>query len=197
MGLRKYWINLFVSIVLATSTFALTQPSKLIVGVPPSLTLTIEAAGTRFQGLPVVITIKLTNTSNHDISIPIPKSDCSDAMYGTLSFRVTIKPTTGPIPLETGCFADYSFAGLNVWDRIKSWKRLSPGEKLVFEKSVPAETEAILKGPLQNGTYEFSATYAPPYLSAHDKELLRNSNIDFPQIHTTTPILVFKRVGRE
>jgi hypothetical protein len=197
MRLRNYRIDLSVSIALAISTSALTQQLKTPVDPPPDLTLTIQESGTNLRGLPDAIVIKLTNTSNHDISIPYPKSACSDGMYGTLSFRVTITPATGSDPLETGCFADYNFAKLNVSERIKDWKRLSPGEKLVFKKNVNAETEAILKGPLRNGTYEFSAIYDPPYLSAYEKELLRASKISFPQAHMSTPILVFKRVAPE
>ena len=139
------------------------------------------------------VIVKLTNVSNHEISLPQPNTGCSDGMYGTLSFRINIKPATGPIPVTMGCFADYNFAKISVWDRLKAWKRLGPGEALTFEKNVSAETEAILRGPLRNGTYEFSAYYEPPYLSEHDKELLRDGKSDFPQYRMRTPNLVFNR----
>jgi hypothetical protein len=193
MDRMVYYDFLAYSIVLMCSSFpASAQQPKPPADRPAELTLTMEASPAKVQGLPRAIIVKLTNVSDHNISIPQPNTACSDGMHGTLFFRIAIKPATGPIPATMGCFADYNFAQISVWDRLKAWKRLGPGQALTFEKNVTGETEAILRGPLRNGMYEFSAYYEPPYLSEHDKELLREAKDDFPQYQMQTPILVFK-----
>jgi hypothetical protein len=156
----------------------------------PRLALTLHASRVRVHGLPRTITIRLTNTSKQDLLVPEPHNECSDGMHGSLFFQIVIRSTGAP-PYEMACIADYGFAGVHIRDRIKGWKRLAPGQSLVFEKDVALDTTEVLRGPIRNGTYTYSASYVPPYIPAQDKQRLDSVHIAFPRQRLQTPSLVF------
>jgi hypothetical protein len=177
-----------VWIVISTSLAGAQQP-RTIPG-PPELRLSMTASQTESHGLPHLLTLKITNITRHDILIPTP-TNCSDGMYGTLFFSIDIQRKTGPAPLGMGCVADYNFTNVSISDRIKKWKRLLPGQSLVFNKNVTAEIGAILRGPPEPGRYEFRASYEPPWISEHDKILLTTVRIGFPHDTMRTPSQAF------
>jgi hypothetical protein len=191
MALKIRWSCLGIAAVLLSAGVSASAqaPTGGAIAEPP-LALTLHASRVRIHGLPRTITIRLTNISKQDLLIPEPHKDCADGMYGSLFFRINIR-TAGPPFLGSGCVADYSFAGSHIRDRIKVWKRLAPGQSLVFEKDVALDTTEILRGPIRDGTYTYSASYDPPYIPAQDKQRLNSVHIGFPRQRLQTTALAF------
>ena len=66
---------------------------------------------------------------------------------------------------------------------------LHPGETL----TVKAESVYFGYDDNQNGTYEFWATYQPPYISPADQKILHESGIDFAEANLITAHVSFDR----
>ena len=150
----------------------LNEPSS-----PPTVALTQTASASKAEGLPQTITIELKNVSDRSLIIPEPHKDCGDGMYGSLFLRISFLSDDGPPTLASGCVADYSFSNASIWDRIKAWKRLAPGESLVYTWDVMSKTLAEIRTPLRKGQYTYTAIYVPPSLSDGDKGLLNNAGL--------------------
>src|ERR1700722_1239966 len=85
----------------------------------PDLRLTMSASQANSRGLPRIITLKITNFTNHDVLIPTPKMDSVDPMYGTLFFRVDIRSAIRSQQVAGGNINDYSSQHSSISERIK------------------------------------------------------------------------------
>lgn len=181
----------FALILLVMMRFGSAQRRNDEAMSAPNLALTMDASDSRVHGLPRAMTIQIKNISSHDLLIPEPHKDCGDEMYGSLFFRMNVRTTGGAPILGHGCAADYNFSRTSIEDRVRVWKRLAPGESLVYRKDAISETMAMLQGRLTSGVYTYSASYDPPYISDGDKHLLTAAGISFPHQRLATRPLVF------
>ncbi len=197
MALTGYCrLNTFTAALLVFCAAAFAQETSPASTVP-ELVLSIHASRARPGQLPDTVTIKITNVSSHEVLIPDPCAACGDGMYGSLFFRSNLRSTAGAFPIMLGGgIADYDFTKTTILERIKKWKRLTPGHTLIFKENIAAETNAMLRGQPGAGSYEFSAAYEAPYISENDQRLLTAAKVHFPRGRMETSALKFTKTAR-
>ena len=163
--------------------------------VTTPLSLRMEIGRIRVRGIPETVTLVLRNRSDHDLAIPEPHVGCADGMYGNLFFWVYVRSSNGPYPMH-GCVADYFFAKTSITERIRTWKRLAPGNELRFREIVAAEAGPLPAAADLLVTYFFSAAYDAPFVSEADRRLLRQVKIDVPLGRIEVAPLAFKRSAK-
>ena len=155
-----------------------------------SLQIRIRAGDIR-GGIPTKFTLTIINKSDHDLVIPEPTVDCGDLFRGTVSVEVDFTPRH-PSPESIG-HGHGCGKGISDWptilDRIKEWRTLRPGESLVVEES---STNWLFDFD-QPGRYKVWGQYEPPEVSPRDREVLRRSGIDFPQVKIISHSLLFNK----
>ena len=150
----------------------------------PNLELRLTASQVS-HGLPRLFTFVLVNRSDHPVLLPPQPSLCI-GLNGTINLAMTFTPLKGEVTgWGSGCGSNVSFPP--ILDRLKSWKRLEPGESL----SVPYEHDSSKDFGMAAGTYDFSGTYEPPKLTPEDIATLEQAGIDFPRQTLTSNHLRF------
>ncbi len=165
---------LFLSSLLLGQTSSKNPPTGLDFAIVP---------GSIDNGVPQVVTIRLTNRTNHNLWIPEPALQCSDSSNGYLLLHVKL---VGSPSLEPGCVLDH-YRSLTVLDRVQRWKVLAPGDG--FEKTAPLAK--LHYSMAQAGTYEIWAEYYPPTVNFDDQAILEERGIDFPIETQATTLLTF------
>ena len=128
-------------------------------------------------GVPTDFRIEITNDSDHDIRLPEPAVECDSSFTGRVgvSFRFVPKVATQNEGRGHACVAD-TFDWPFILDRVQHWKVLAPGQSIEIVVT-PEQMHCECSGA---GKYEFWAGYLPPYVSAEEQQILRNSGIYIP-----------------
>jgi len=142
------------------------------------------------NGVPQAFTFVFTNTTDHDLHVPMPAIACDDSYFGAVQLElrfVSLKP--GYLGDGNGCSLGYG--GMqDILDRAKTWKVLHAGESL----SLHAKKKKLLYTTKLAGTYEFWAEYTPAELSPTDKQKLKEAGIEYPQQKLSSTRLTFKKM---
>jgi hypothetical protein len=141
------------------------------------------APGSIDNGVPQVVTFRLTNRTSHNLWIPEPAIQCSDSSNGYLLLHVKLVGSPSPGP---GCVLDH-YRSLTILDRVQRWKVLAPGDGI--EKTAPIAK--LRYSMAQAGTYEIWAEYYPPTINLVDQAILKERGIDFPIETQATTLLTF------
>ncbi|MGA7318627.1 MAG: hypothetical protein WBX22_32200 [Silvibacterium sp.] len=129
-------------------------------------------------GLPVGFSFQLVNTSGHDILLPSPSIRCEDpTMAGSIYLKTNFTPRDPNAPRqETACTNDNT-NHLPIFERIKGWKTLHPGESL----SLSASRKRLGNDFQDPGTYDFWAIYFPPAMEKEERKALLARGIHIAQ----------------
>jgi hypothetical protein len=167
--------TLLYGMIAMTPTVCLSQPSTQQTKGDLELRTHEED---QHSGFPEAFSFLLVNTSTHDVLLPAPSIECEDPT-GDGSLRLHVEFT----PLDphqarsgSGC-SNERMDHRPIFDRIKSWKTLHPGESL----SLTASRERLLYRNDGPGKYEFWAYYFPPAMEPDERQALLAKGIKFPQ----------------
>jgi hypothetical protein len=143
------------------------------------------------DGVPESFSFSLVNKSGHDIQVDTPAFGCGGSQ---LDGRFMLKITFTPLPGRPGVGMHYCTNDApdkrTISERMKTWKVLHHGESIVLQvtrKDIPYSDQ-------EPGTYEFSASYYPPDMTADDRKMLIQAGVVFPpHVLTTAPVRFIKR----
>jgi hypothetical protein len=139
--------------------------------------------------VPEGFTFEILNTSEHDVFLPTPELECTDAFTGYVVLKMVVKTPNGKPLLGRGCAVDRGGNWPPILQRVKSWKVLHAGEAMTLK----GLRKNLLFDDTLVGTYEFWAEYNPPSVSPADSNLLRGSGIEFSERLLKTDRLRFVR----
>lgn len=170
------WLVIAPSVAVAQKEVKATRP----------LELRIEAQKVQGEELPLKLVLTLVNSSKNEVRLPYPVIECHGSYTGSLWLRNHFTPfRLGDTQVGHGCSAT-KYKWPNVANRVKEWKRLKPGETLVFTRTSREDLNPTLAGK-----YEFYADYEPPYLSPEDQMTLDSLGITFPREAVQSQHLIF------
>ena len=162
----------------------------------PDLELNLEARDL-VRGVPTTFHVIVRNRSDHDIRLPEPSLGCASAVDGTVWLIEKFKPKAPGFDPDAGLDTGlgYGCAGsprpysYDVLERAKSWLLLRPGGYLERVAS-PSRLHYENHGA---GTYDLSAEYVPPALSADERRSLTNAGFVFPQTKLVSKHVTLKK----
>ncbi len=172
------WTRLQVVLLLALSAVCLADSFELQLR-PDSIV----------DGMPQGFTFSLVNTSGHDVRVPMPAIECEDSFAGALWLRLDFT-AFGDAEIEygRGCASD-TMANPPILERAKTWTLLRAGQKLSWS----ATSKRLDYNGTQPGIYEFWAEYVPPTIDPPDREKLRATGIDYPQVKLASGHIAFRK----
>ncbi len=145
------------------------------------------------SGLPVGFSFQLVNTSSHDIRLPSPSIRCQDpTMDGSIYLHTDFTPRDPNAPRQGSNCTNDNMNHLPIFERIKSWKTLHPGESLSWSAS-----RKRLGDNLQDpGTYDFWAIYFPPAMEKDERKALLAQGIQIAQKMAVSNHIILNKDAR-
>jgi hypothetical protein len=142
------------------------------------------------SGLPVGFSFQLVNTSGRDMLLPSPSIACEDpTMDGSIFLKNDFTPYDPNAPRQGSACTNDNMNHLPIFERIKSWKTLHPGESLV----VSASRKRLGDDLHDPGTYDFSATYFPPAMEKDERKALLAQGIHIAQKIAVSNHIILKK----
>ena len=183
--IRAFVVGVF-SIFVATLTAQISRPTTT-----GAVELRIDANYVG-SGTPASFSFRLINASGHDILLPSPSIRCEDpTMDGSIYLHNDFTPNDPSVPRKESFCTNDNMKHLPIFERIKSWKTLRPGESLTLSAS-----RKRLGNEVQDpGSYDFWATYFPPAVEKDERNALLAKGIQIPrEIAVSNHIVLHKTV---
>ena len=130
------------------------------------------------SGLPVGVSFQLVNTSGHDILLPPPSIACENpTLDGSIFLKTDFTPRDPDAPRQGDNCTNDNMNHMSIFERIKSWKTLHPGESL----SLSASRKRLGDNLQDPGTFDFWAIYFPPAMNKDERKALLAQGIQIAQ----------------
>jgi len=175
------------------STYLAALPAQISSATTTGdIELRIQSQGVS-PDLPVSFSFQLVNTSGHDILLPSPSIACEDpTMDGAIFLHTDFTPRDPNIPRQMHSCTNDNMSHRPIFERIKSWKTLHPGDLLPLSASRKRFGDN-LQDP---GTYDFWAIYFPPVMERDERKALLAQGIPIAQEMAVSNHLVFEKDAR-
>jgi hypothetical protein len=145
------------------------------------------------SGLPAGFSFQLVNTSDHDILLPSPSIACEDpTMDGQIILKTEFTPRDPNAPRQFSSCTNDNMNHLPIFQRIKSWKTLHPGESL----SLSASRKRLGDQLQEAGSYDFWAIYFPAAMERDERESLLRQGIQIAQKMAVSNHIIFSKDAR-